>query len=279
MNFAKPKKKKEKEFKYGLVLSGGGTRGLAHLGVLKALEEENIKPEIISGVSAGSVVGALYADGMAPEEILEALASQKILKFIDFTIPRTGFVKMTGFERFLNKLLKAKRIEDLKTRLLVFTVNINSAEYVCFEEGPLIQIIKASSSIPILFPPVEIEKQFHCDGGLFNNFPVESLENRCERVIGVNVNPLVKKEKIGSLRKLAERTFQLNIRSHTIERKYKCNLFIEPEGLDRYSLLDLGSARETFELGYQATKKALKETDWQMRTPLENEAKFVVKKL
>ncbi len=259
--FGKRGRRGEK-YETGIVLSGGGTRGFAHLGVLKAMEETGIKPDVISGVSAGSIVGALYADGKEPEEILGLLTAQKVFRYLDFTIPKTGLVKMTGFERTLNKNLHAKNFEDLKIPLKVFAVNINTAKYTCFEKGPLSIAVKASSSIPIIFPPTEINGDLFADGGLINNFPVEALVGKCKRIIGVSVNPLGKRKDLDNLRKIAERTFQLNIRSHTLERKKLCDIFIEPEGLDDYGLLEMSSARDIFDLGYKTAIKALKEKGW-----------------
>jgi NTE family protein len=258
----KRSKTKEEKYDVGVVLSGGGTRGFAHLGVLKALEESNIKPDIISAVSAGSVVGSLYADGKSPEEILEALTSKKLFAYLEITIPKTGLVKMSGFEKTLKKLLKAEKFEDLSIPLKVFAVNMNTAEYTCFDSGPLAIAVKASSSIPIIFAPVEINNELFTDGGLINNFPVEALEGKCKRLIGVSVNPLGKKKNLDNLKIIAERTFQINIRSHTLDRKHKCDLFIEPEGLDDYGLLDLSAANKVFDLGYTTAKKLIKEKGW-----------------
>ncbi|MFN2394096.1 MAG: patatin-like phospholipase family protein [Bacteroidales bacterium] len=255
-------KRKDQKYEYGLVLSGGGTRGVAHLGVIKALEESGIKPDIISGVSAGSIVGALYADGKNPEEIFEAITSHKMFSFLEFTIPKTGLIKMSGFEKTLKKLLKAENFEELNIPLNIFAVNMNTGEYTCFDSGPLAVVVKASSSIPIVFPPVEINGELYTDGGLINNFPLEALEGKCKRIIGVSVNPLGIKRKLDSLKIIAERTFQLNIRSHTLDRKNRCDLFIEPEGLDDYSLIDLSGAEEMFKMGYKTAKKLIKEKGW-----------------
>ncbi|TVQ14357.1 MAG: hypothetical protein EA361_08035 [Bacteroidetes bacterium] len=263
--FHKEKEEKDqgpKKYKTGVVFSGGGTRGFAHFGVLKAMNEAGIAPDIICGVSAGAVAGALYADGMDPEEALDELTSQRLLKYIDFAIPRTGLIKLNGFEKAMKKLLKAQNYEDLNIPLKVFAVNINSAEYHCFEEGPLAITIKASISIPILFPPVKIDGEFYCDGGVINNFAVEPLVGNCERIIGVNVNPLGTQRNLNNLKKIAERTFQLNIRSHTLERKKLCDVFIEPDGIGNYGLLDMSSGKEVFKLGYEAAKKAFEEKGW-----------------
>jgi NTE family protein len=258
LNIFKKSTKKGK-YKTGLVLSGGGTRGFAHLGVLKAMDEKGIKPDIISGVSAGSIVGALYADGKSPDEILEVLTSHKVLDYIEFTIPKTGMIKLSGFEKTLNLHLKAQTFEELNIPLKVFAVNINTAEYVCFDEGPLSTAIKASSSIPIIFPPVKIGEHCFSDGGTINNFPVEPLVGKCDWIIGVNVNPLGTTKRLNNLKQIVERTFQLAIRSHTMDRKDKCDIFIEPEGLEEFGLLELSNARKIFELGYKAAVKALDE--------------------
>jgi hypothetical protein len=145
------KKKDKKKYQYGLALSGGGTRGFAHLGVLKALEEHNIRPDVISGVSAGAIVGVLFADGNKPEDILDFLTRNKLFQFLRFSIPRQGLVQMSGFERTLKEMLKTKKIEDLGIPMKIFAVNINTADYTCFEKGDIVSVVKASSSIPIVF--------------------------------------------------------------------------------------------------------------------------------
>ena len=95
----------KKQYEIGLVLSGGGARGFAHIGALKALEESGIKPDIISGVSAGAIIGVLYADGYSVNEIIEIFSSIKFGDFAEITVPRSGFFKMEGFRKFLKKIL------------------------------------------------------------------------------------------------------------------------------------------------------------------------------
>jgi NTE family protein len=252
----------QKRYKTGLVLSGGGTRGFAHLGVLKALDESGIRPDVISGVSAGAVVGALYADGNAPEEILELFIGMKLRKYVKLVFPSTGLLQMEGYEKVIRENLKAKNFEDLKMHLKVFAVNMNTAEYHCFEKGPISLALKASSSIPILFTPVKIGDHYFVDGGLINNFPVEALMGCCNRIIGVNVNLLTYKKQPKNLRRIAERSFHLAIRSHTKDRKQKCDLFIEPDGLEAYGMMELANAQKVFDLGYMSAIKALKEKGW-----------------
>ena len=169
----------QKKYKTGLVLSGGGTRGFAHLGALKALHENNIEPDIIAGVSAGSIVGAFYADGKDADLALKALTSKKLLGLLELMVPKNGLLKMSGFVKSLNQTLTAKTFEELKIPLRIYAVNINTAEFARFDSGELIPAIVASSSIPVVFPPVYIRGQYYLDGGLINNFPVEELHGLC----------------------------------------------------------------------------------------------------
>ncbi len=246
-----------KKFKYGLVLSGGGTRGFAHLGALKALEEHGIKPDIISGVSAGSIVGALYADGKSAEGALKSLISKNLLGFLKPMIPRDGLLRLTGFEKTLRKTLQAKTFEELKIPLLIHAVNINTVEYTTFDSGDLVAAIKASASIPVVFPPVKVGQHQFLDGGILNNFPVEPLLGKCRKIIGINVNPVGKENDIKGLMTIAIRSFHLSMRNHAELRKDKCDIYIEPEKIEDFGILDLSSAEKIFEIGYKKTKEVL----------------------
>ncbi len=251
-----------KTYKTGLVLSGGGTRGFAHLGVIKALEEKGFKPDIISGVSAGSIAGALYADGNDPEEVFEQLASHKLLDYLEFTIPQQGMVSMSGFEKTLSKLLSAKTFEDLRIPLIVFAVNMNTAEYIRFDKGDLISAVKASSSIPVIFPPVKIDGSYYLDGGIINNFPVDALRDVCKTIIGVNVNPIGKISKLGSLKQIAERTFHITLRYQASNKEDMCDVYIEPAKLDQYGLLGVSKAKEIFQIGYDEAMAVLERSNF-----------------
>ncbi len=246
-----------KKFEYGLVLSGGGTRGFAHLGALKALEEHGIKPDIISGVSAGSIVGALYADGKSAESTLKSLISKNLLGFLQPMIPRDGLLRMTGFEKTLRKTLHAKTFEELEIPLLIHAVNINSVEYTTFDKGDLVTAIKASSSIPVVFPPVKVGPHQFLDGGLLNNFPIEPLLGKCRKIIGINVNPVGMENNIKGLKTIAIRSFHITMRNHAEMRKDKCDIYIEPEKIEDFGILDMSSAKEIFEIGYKKAKEVL----------------------
>ena len=247
----------QKKYKTGLVLSGGGTRGFAHLGALKALHENNIEPDIIVGVSAGSIVGAFYADGKNADLALKALTSRKLFGFLEPMMPKNGLLKMAGFAKTLNQTLTAKTFEELKIPLQIYAVNINTAEFTRFDSGELIPAIVASSSIPVVFPPVCIHDQYYLDGGLIDNFPVEKLHGVCETLIGINVNPIGDLKQINSIREVAERSFHIFIRNQATSKEKLCDLYIEPAGLERYGLLSISKAREIFDIGYAETLRVL----------------------
>jgi NTE family protein len=248
-----------KKYGTGLVLSGGGTRGFAHLGVYKALREAGIEPDIIAGVSAGSIAGAFIADGQDPDETLRILAKHRLLDYLEFAIPKKSLVSMGGFEKTLKSHLKARTFEELKIPLIVFAVNMNKAELTRFDSGDLITAVKASSSIPVVFPPVKIEESYFLDGGIINNFPTEALAGKCKTIIGVNVNPIGNVKELGNLRKIAERTFHISVRYQAVNKEKDCDIYIEPAGLDQYGFLDVARADDIFNLGYRETLKVLKE--------------------
>lgn len=246
-------------FQYGLALSGGVTRCFAQIGVLQALEEKGIRPGIISAVSAGAIIGALYADGHTPRQILEELTSNRLMSYLRFSLRRRGIVQMAGFEKILRGLLSTNRLEELKIPLLVFAVNLNTAQFTCFEKGELVKTVVASSSLPVIFPPVKIGPHYFVDGGVINNFPVDPLVGRCRTLIGVNVNPIGPVEKVGGPMKIFGRVYRILVRSHNLGRDVQCNYLIEPRELIGHGLMEMSKAHELFEIGYNDAIRVLKD--------------------
>ncbi len=246
-----------KKYKTGIVLSGGGARGYAHIGVLKALNENGIFPEIISAVSAGSIVGSLYADGYTPDEIFQLFGELDIYKLLRFYRPRFGMLKAEGLRKTLTKNLSVDNIEELKIPLIISATNFTKAETHYFKEGPIIDAVMASSAIPLLLKPYLINNQMFVDGGLMNNLPVEPIINNCEYIIGVNVNPVREVKRIPSFRNFADRVLHLAIRANVNNNIPKCDMYIEPPNLTEFNLLKVSSSKEIFETGYIHTLKLL----------------------
>ncbi len=248
---------------YGIALSGGGARGFAHIGVLKALNEAGIYPEIISGTSAGAIVGALYAHGYTPDEIFKMFSDKKTFKFIEIMIPKGGLLKMNKLYNVLNKHFVVKNIEDLKFKLIITATDITNGKYCEFTHGNIVQYLQAASSVPVIFPPTIIDNIAYVDGGVLNNLPIEPLHRKCEKIIAVNVNPLgVYKDK-NTMLSVAERVFHLNIH-HAVESKIdKIDLYIKPDKLIGYRLLEMAKGKEIFEIGYKYATNAINK--WKLK--------------
>lgn len=241
----------------GIVLSGGGARGFAHIGVLKALNEHGIYPEIISAVSAGSIVGAMYADGYTPDEIFEGFCEWDIYSILKFYRPGFGVLKAIGIRKTLNKYLSTNELSSLKIPMVVSATNFAKATTEYFTEGSIVDAVMASSAVPLVLKPYIINGNMYVDGGLMNNLPIEPLEHQCDYLIGVNVNPVHETSQFNSFRNYADRVLHLAIRANVNNHIPKFNLYIEPPALASYGLFKLSAAREICEIGYQYTSELL----------------------
>jgi len=245
-------------YQTGFVLSGGAARGFAHLGIIKALKETGIFPDVLSGTSAGSIVGAFCADGYDPEEIMHIFLKKRIFNFVRLGTATHGFLSMSGLEKVLGQTLHAKTFADLKVPLYICATNYNTGKPVYFHQGVLIPRIIASSSIPVIFTPKRIGRHLYVDGGVLDNLPVAPVRNRCSRLIGMHVNPVGEEKDAKGLLKIAERSFHLAMSSE-VEHKLKYfDLFIRPGELREFGLMDVRKGPEMFDIGYRTAREVLK---------------------
>jgi NTE family protein len=254
--------------KLGLALSGGGARGIAHLGVLQAFDEFGIAISAISGTSAGAIGGALYANGYKPAEILEIIISTNFFKLIRPAISKTGILKMSPASSIYRKYLAHNSFEQLKIPFYAAATHLGRGETVIFREGDLIRAIMASSCIPVIFDPVKIDGEYYIDGGVLNNMPAEPLTGSCDIIIGVNCNKVADNYKPGNVRDLLERTLLVAINFNAYERQKLCHFMIEPSECYRYSAFDVQSARTIYRIGYEEAVSLLK-NDEKLRSLLQ----------
>jgi NTE family protein len=248
----------QKPYKIGLALSGGGIKGLCHAGVLKALEEQGIKPDIISGVSAGALVGALYSDGYTPDEILVLFDEIRFRNMTKLNIPAGGFFQTDIFKTFLSKKLHAKTFEELPIPLRVVATDLDKGRSVTFSSGDLIDPIVASCSLPVLFSPKKINGVNFVDGGVLKNFPVSTIRNECDKIIGINASPMVADGYKLNILNVASRSYHFMFKANILHDKELCDLLIEPIDMGNYDTFDIDKGREIFELGYRTTIQILK---------------------
>jgi NTE family protein len=174
--------------KVGLALGGGFARGLAHIGILKVLEEEQIPIDYIAGTSVGSVIGAGYATGLSPKELEEISALVRFKDFSRWTFSRFGLFSNDKMAIFLQKALRCKSFEDLRIPLAVAATDIITGDAVVFTDGNLVDAVRASCAYPGMFQPVKIGDRLLVDGLLAHAVPAMPLrEMGAERVISVHL--------------------------------------------------------------------------------------------
>ena len=176
----------------GYALGGGGARGLAHIGVMKVLEEHGIYPDVIAGTSMGALVGALYASGLRAGDIERALRLdlRRLAMLADVTWSLSGLVKGKRVTAALESFLGDLTFADLKIPFACVATDIVNGQQIIMRSGPVITAVRASISVPGLFTPVKVRGRYLVDGGLVNMVPVSTCRDMgAEYVVGVNVIP------------------------------------------------------------------------------------------
>jgi len=239
--------------KIGYVLSGGGARGFAHLGIIKLLEEQGLKPYAISGTSAGSIVGALYASGKGPEEIISLFKNNNLLGWSNLAWKKYGFFSMDVLRKLLNEAIEKDDFGALKIQLFVTATDLVAGNSVLFSKGKLIDAVIASSTVPVVFEPVIFDNKMLVDGSILNDFPVEPLSDICDIIIGSYVNKIEKGIGDHSMFKaidILDRCFHLAIANTAYSKADQCDLFIEVP-LHDFDMYDIKKADQIFEIGYR----------------------------
>lgn len=245
----------------GLSLSGGGYRGLAHVGVLQFLEEEKIVPSEISGTSAGSIVSCLYALGMPPKEILDFFKSVNLFSWSHFTLTKAGLMDVEAFDKYLSDVFKDKKLKHLNIPVYITATNIAKGTLHVFDqETSVVSAILASSAFPGIFSPYKIDNSLYSDGGIMNNFPTNLLQKTSDYIIGVNVCPIqsIEQTQLTSIRAVTIRAYELMTAINTLQQGALCDWIIEPKNLANYSTFERNKLRmnEIYEIGYQGAKES-----------------------
>ena len=246
---------------YGLVLSGGGVRGMAHIGVIKALEEAGIHPQYISGASAGALVGAFYAAGYPPEEILDFFKKTSMFKFSNYAIGKPGLLDTDKFINLYLKYFPEDSFEALSKKLFISTTDIIKGRNKIFHTGELIKPILASAAFPMVLTPIKIGNVLFADGGILNNFPTEPLLDRCDKIIGSYVKPLkeIAENELKSSLNVLERAYQLGVANQSMMKFKDCDQLFIPQELLGFNTFDMNKLDEIYNIGYTTAKKMLQQ--------------------
>jgi NTE family protein len=169
-----------KKIKIGLALGGGGAKGLAHIGVLKVLEKNNIIPQYVAGASMGALIGAYYSLGFnldyLEKQILSLDKKTMIRKFVDLNNPKISLIKGKKIEKYINFMIKNSQFQDLKNDFKIVSTDLATGQEIIFDKGDLTKALLSSISVPGILPPVKVNDQYLVDGGLVDNTPAKLVE-------------------------------------------------------------------------------------------------------
>jgi NTE family protein len=244
----------------GLALGGGFARGIVHVGVLKALEQENIPVNFVAGTSVGALIGAAYCSGVTPAE-LEAIAGR--VRFRDlarWTLSRYGFATNQRMISFLNNILKVKTFEELRTPLAITATDFASGEGVVFRSGPLADPVRASCAYPGVFLPVMVNGRLLVDGMLAHSLPTQPVRDMgTDRVIAVSLRSQWSNgDGPKHIFDVIGQCFSIAQNMNCLQSKQCADLVIEPD-VTGYRYDDFERSSELVSLGESVTRAAIPE--------------------
>ncbi len=237
----------------GLALSGGGTRGAAHVGVIKALLELGVRPDVVAGASAGSIVATMYGAGIAPDDMLGLFRNSRFRDVFAPSFPGAGFFRLEKFKSFFGAHVGYDRLEDLPVPAVVTATDIDRGERVAFDHGVLVDCVAASCSIPVVFRPVVIDGVRYVDGGVLANLPAWALSGRCDYMIGSNCCPLSEPKPVNTMFYLAQRNFEIMWKHNSLPEMALCDAVIQTRSAIDYSMFNFKVLEKIVEGGYADT--------------------------
>lgn len=248
-------------YRLGIVLSGGGSRGLVHAGVLRALVEEGLAPDVVSGTSAGAMVGALHAAGYSATDVLRFFEDANPFRLSRVAILKPGFIDSAKIAPSFRSWFPEDSFEALARPLFVTGTDLVSGRLEVWSSGELIRPLLASSSVPFVFSPIEIDGRLYADGGIVDNFPVMPLAGLCDVILGVYASPLSRPEtdRLDSTFAVSQRALEIGMFHASRRRFHHADLVLSPPELRRFATFDTRRHAEIAELGYRTTLERIGE--------------------
>ena len=240
-----------------LALGGGAVLGAAHIGVLKALDEHAIKVNRISGTSIGALIAALYAFGKSPREIEQNVIEMEWLDVTSFTLSRYGILSNDELGSQVSSLLGKVDIAEARIPLYLIATDLTSGTKIVLSKGEVSRAVMASTCIPGVFVPVEIDGELLVDGGLVENVPVSPLREAGARfVIGVNLSAGRHYQRPQDIIDVFANAIDIAIDNVTRSQTSEADLIVAPR-LASYSRRDMSRIPELIDEGYRSTKQLL----------------------
>jgi NTE family protein len=249
------------QYRVGLVLSGGGSRGIAHVGVLRALAEHGIEPDVVSGTSSGAIVGALYAAGYSWDDMVEFFLSKSPFRLSKIAFGRPGLLDTEKIVPDFLEYFPDDSFEALGKRLFVTATDLVAARLEVFTSGPLVRAVIASCSVPMVFTPTRVGDHLFVDGGVIDNFPVSPLLGLCDVILGVHASPLstLAEGRLLSSLAISQRAYEIGMFYSSKRKFHQCGVTLCPQGLEQFGLNDVKRRQEIHDVGYRAALERMPE--------------------
>ena len=253
----------------GLALGGGAAKGVAHIGVLKALEDADIEVDYIAGTSVGAMIAALYAFRVDVETIGSLARRLTMSKVTSFKLNKTGFFSTESLRELMLEYVGDVAIEDAAIPLSIVATDINSGEEIVLTSGSVVDAVCASAAIPGIYIPVEINGRTLVDGGLVQNVPIEALQTAGAGVtIASHLNSVSHYQEISHVLDVMRNAFEIAVSQHTQDQLKEADLLISMD-LSDFSLRDNTERYdELFNIGHQAATVQLTKLAWYKKTNL-----------
>ena len=250
---------KKRKGENGLVLSGGGIRGMAHIGLIEALRQRGWKADRVAGTSIGALVGAFYANDNTVEDMMAFFKDAPLFQYNFFTINKAGFIDTDRYYDLLKGYFPKDSFASLEIPLHVVATDLLKGEEVCFSEGELIKALLASAALTPVFSPVKVGKVLCADGGIMNNFPKEYLDPHCSYTVGSNVTIAgeLQPKDLKNPFQITARVTGLMIYTSSRKKLNECQLAIEPKELEKIGVLDKSAIKKAYNIGYDHASRAL----------------------
>jgi len=255
----------------GLALGGGAARGFAHVGVIQVLEEAGLRPDLVVGTSAGSLVAALYASGRSGPQLQQVAEGMEEAAFTDWTLPifSRGMLRGDALARYVNAQVGGKLIEQMAVPLGIVATDLNSGLGMLFQRGDTGMAVRASSAVPALFLPVKIGSREYVDGGLVSPVPVRyARQMGAELVIAVDISSAPEGNPAGDTLQILLQTFAIMGKSINGHELREADIVVRPV-LVGVGGADFTARRRSIEAGRAAMQRALP----QLKAAMEAKAK------
>lgn len=243
----------------GLALGGGAARGFAHVGVIQVLEEAGIRPTLVTGTSAGSLVAALYASGRTGAQLQQVAESMEEATFADWTLPifSRGLLRGDALARYVHAQVGGRLIEDLPLPLGIVATDLNSGQGVLFQRGDTATAVRASSAVPAVFQPVRVAGREYVDGGLVSPVPVRyARQMGAELVIAVDISNVPDANPAGDTLQILLQTFTIMGRSINNWELRDADVVVRP-ALNGVASADFNARRRSIQAGRVAMQQLL----------------------